>query len=199
MPLLVIYNPVCGSQSAKSLTYDHILPLLSQRNATVDAVIETEYAGHAGSIVAGYESEKEELTVVLVSGDGTLHEIVNHCYTSTRRVSFVLIPAGTANALYSSLFPPSKDSSTVGDKFQSLRAYLDAKKRTIPLTLSVTTFFFAPDSQKSQEPKSVVSAVVTSTSLHASILYDSEELRKEIPGLQRYISCLSAIWKSSRY
>jgi len=34
--------------------------------------------------------------------------------------------------------------------------------------------------------KTVVSAVVTSTSLHASILHDSEALRKEIPGIDRF-------------
>lgn len=31
-----------------------------------------------------------------------------------------------------------------------------------------------------------VSAVVTSTSLHASILHDSESLRKEMPGIERF-------------
>lgn len=202
MPLLVLYNPVCGSRSAKPFTEEHVLPLLSHHNTTVDAILATEYAGHAGVIVADYlRRSSADLTIVLASGDGTLHEILNNCRQNSApdcdqvllshnpsRISLVLVPAGTANAMYSSLFPPkNKDEiSTVEYKLQSVQAYLDGRA-SVPLTLAVTTLL--PPANKSQpNPRTVAAAVVTSTCLHASILQDSEELRKEIPGVERCIS-----------
>lgn len=203
MPFLVLYNPVCGSRSAKSFTEKHVLPLLEQHNVTVDAIVATEYAGHAGVLVADYlKRSAADLTIVLASGDGTLHEIINN-YSPPRnsspnsyqvllssipsRISLIMVPAGTANAMYSSLFPPTKgeDISTLEYKLQSIRAYL-VGKTSIPLTLAVTTLL-PPASDSQASPRTVVSAVVTSTSAHASILYDSEELRKEFPGIERYI------------
>lgn len=196
MPLLVVYNPVSGSGSAKSLVEEHILPVLKDHNAIIDGIIATEYAGHAGIYVAEYLQEHSTaLTVVLASGDGTLHEIIDrvlprsppniqHAFSTRPCVSFVLVPTGTANALYSSLFPPVAPEviSTVGYKLQSLHLYLNGKN-SVPLTHCVTSFIPRPISQAT--PGRTPSCVVTSTSLHASILYDSEALRREVPGLER--------------
>lgn len=196
MPLSIIYNPVSGSGSAKSLVQEHVLPLLEKRNINADHVVATEYPGHAGTLVAEYAQQNpSNLTIVLVSGDGTLHEVVNQLLPNSSqnlqqalvtlpRISFILVPAGTANALYSSLFPPTEpeDISNVEYKLQSLHSYLDGHNG-IPLALSVTTFVPAPGSQTT--PKVAISSVVTSTSLHATILHDSEALRKEMPGIER--------------
>jgi len=199
MPLLVVYNPVCGSRSAKSLTEDLILPLLFQYDVTVHLVVATKHAGHAGELIADYLRSAVDLTLILVSGDGTLHEVVNNCNITENQaakehrvdrppvqISVVLVPAGTANALYSSLFPPAKgEASTVEYKLKSLKAFLDGKER-VPLSLGVTTLL-PPAGEEPQTPsRTVVSGVVTSTALHASILYDSEELRHEYPGIERY-------------
>ena len=199
MPLLILHNPVCGSHSAKSFTEDHILPLLKQYNITVDLVLDTRYAGHAGELVANYLRLTTDLTLVLVSGDGTLHEVVNNYnFTGSQavndhraalpqaRIAVVLVPAGTANALYSSFFPPAKEeTSAVEYKLRSLRAFLDGKER-VPLTLGVTTFLPPTSGESQAHPRTAVSGVVTSAALHASILYDSEELRHEYPGIERY-------------
>lgn len=98
----------------------------------------------------------------------------------------MLVPAGTANALYSSLFPPVKgeDTGSVEYKLKSLRAFLDGKEG-VPLTLAATTLY-PPTGDSQAVSTRVVSGVVTSTCLHASILYDSEKLRKEYPGLERF-------------
>jgi len=199
MPLLVVYNPVCGSRSAKSFTEDHILPLLYQYNVTVDLVVATKYAGHAGELISDYLRSTVNLTLILVSGDGTLHEVVNNCNitesqaTKEHRVdrlpvqiSVVLVPAGTANALYSSLFPPAKgEASTVEYKLRSLKAFLDGKEG-VPLSLSVTSLLPPAGEEPKIPSRTVVSGVVISTALHASILYDSEQLRHEYPGIERY-------------
>ena len=114
-----------------------------------------------GSAVDGHS------TVILGSGDGTVHDIIN---SGVRHpLALVLVPCGTANALYSSLFP-------TGDRLQSLHAFL-ANKPTRPLSIASTSVNGATP---------VLSVVVVSTALHASILHHSEALRDSHPGLVRF-------------
>jgi len=116
---------------------------------------------HVGDVAA------EHSTVILGSGDGTIHDIINRV---RHPLAFVLVPCGTANALYSSLFPGQ-------DRLQSLRAFLD-NKPTRPLSIASASF--------SSDAPPLLSAVVVSTSLHASILHHSELLRESHTGLDRF-------------
>ncbi|KAF9557672.1 hypothetical protein CPC08DRAFT_620534, partial [Agrocybe pediades] len=110
-------------------------------------------------------------TVVIGSGDGTIHDLINAKYPLPLKL--VIVPSGTANALYASLFHPVQPQ----DRLRSVDAYLN-KSVPIPLSIARTTI------TASQNP--ILSVVVVSTSLHASILHHSEALRKEHPGLERF-------------
>ncbi|KAF8633725.1 hypothetical protein AX17_004383 [Amanita inopinata Kibby_2008] len=200
MVLIAIYNPVCGNHSAKSFFFERVFPLLTSHSIQVDNVFETEYPGHAGRIVSDLlhrrNGEDTELQVILGSGDGTLHEVVNEV-CSTREadqdvgkgqqptLKFVLIPCGTANALYSSLFPPPAHCHLVDHtyKLQSLHSYLRSS-HTVSLSIAAANLFSSasPDVQTTK----VWSAIVTSTCMHASILLDSDVLRQEHPGMERF-------------
>ncbi|KJA27277.1 hypothetical protein HYPSUDRAFT_35117 [Hypholoma sublateritium FD-334 SS-4] len=160
MPLIIV-NPVCGDRSAPAFFADNVA-LDGER-------IETTSAEHAGQAVVARLASESPLTVVLGSGDGTLHDIINALHPQPAAVSFVLVPCGTANALYSSLFPGQDD------KLLSLRAFVSAKP-PLPLSLATTTI----------AAKVSVASVVVSTSLHASILHDSEALRAAHPGIERF-------------
>ncbi|EAU88106.1 hypothetical protein CC1G_03778 [Coprinopsis cinerea okayama7 len=227
MPLYVIYNPVCGNKSAPALFRDHVLPYLKRRGKAIECVVETEREGHAGEVVAGLlkkwdidcdstgESRKEldgpggegreeekTLDVILGSGDGTLHEIVNALFGSPdgglaqesgAKVKIVLVPCGTANALYSSLYPPGpKDeenaggnvTESVGYKMKAVKEYAEGNGGEVPLSFAVTTLLGSGGNSDGR--KRLVSSVVTSTSLHAAILRDSERLREEYPGIERF-------------
>lgn len=167
--------------------------MLASKGQVVDKVFETERPDHAGEILYNYlEDCQGDLTVILGSGDGTLHEITN--YLSATKVKaeegplpfhldIVLVPCGTANALYSSLFPPTSDALDVSYKLKGLESFI-AGSNTIPLAIAITTISSPPTSGK--RPEVTLSAVVVSTSLHASILHDSEALRKEHPGIERF-------------
>ncbi|KAJ7687568.1 ATP-NAD kinase-like domain-containing protein [Mycena olivaceomarginata] len=194
MPLLVIYNPVCGDNTAKSFFDESVLPLLQSSGKVVDKIVATEHPNHAGQVLVQFLNEHEgEVVVVLGSGDGTLNECITILssaeFTGARsgappKVVFVLVPSGTANALYSTLFPPPTEGITdAAYRLQSVKSYL-AGAKTIPLTLAITTLSSPPSARK--RPQAKISAVVVSTCLHASILKDSEALRKEIPGLERF-------------
>ncbi|THH05535.1 hypothetical protein EW146_g9876 [Bondarzewia mesenterica] len=137
MPLLVLYNPVSGSASGKQITEQRVLPLLAEHHKIADQISSTEHAGHAGQLVLDFIDEhptddEGTLDVILVSGDGTLHEIVNALHDARAgtdkalpKIRLALVAAGTANALYSSLFP-----SAAGSPLFSLTALLS------PLTAS---------------------------------------------------------------
>jgi hypothetical protein len=220
MPLIVIYNPVSGDRSAAKLTTDTILPLLATHNVTPDKVAATEYVGHPGELLLEYidslppsTTSTDPITVVLISGDGTLHEIANalHSARPKRNESFpslriALVPGGTANALHSTFFPPSTSSTTEPEPtlLASLLSFLSATPRLMPLTFSQTTISSSPPassalrnphkfpitassrSATSDSDVDVISAVVTSTALHAAILHDSEALRASVPGIERF-------------
>ncbi|KAG2352634.1 ATP-NAD kinase-like domain-containing protein [Suillus spraguei] len=194
-PLLVMYNPVCGDGTAEAFFNEHVFPRLEEAHIQVTQKLVTGAAGHAGTAVIEFlERYEGNVTIILGSGDGTLHEIINglslvvlkgvreNVMSSSVRV--VLVPCGTANALYYSLFKPTSMNDDPACKLKSLEAFIRGSK-VVPLTLAVTTLS-SPPSSKQPCSKVAVSAVVTSTALHASILHDSESLRKEVTGIERF-------------
>jgi len=194
MSLLVIYNPVCGDGTAKSFFEQEVLPLLERHGKNVEKIVATESAGHAGTILVDFlESVEGEINVVLGSGDGTLHEIINvvssaelkgvRAVAPPSRLHFVLVPCGTANALYSSLFLPTSHEKHTAYRLRSVQSFIDGSG-TVPLTLAITTLLAPPSERK--RPRVAISSVVVSAALHASILHDSESLRKEMPGIERF-------------
>ncbi|KAG7095357.1 hypothetical protein E1B28_006116 [Marasmius oreades] len=193
---IAIYNPVCGNGTSKSFLEEEVIPLLDRAHKPTPKIIATERPGHAGEVVKeALETTEGEVVVILGSGDGTFHEIINFLSSSElkgrragatlSKLYFALVPCGTANALFSSFFPPltPESSNETTYKLQSVQSFIDAKS-AIPLTLAISTLSSSPE--KHAHPKAVVSAVVVSTCLHAAILNDSESLRQEIPGIERF-------------
>ncbi|KIM65130.1 hypothetical protein SCLCIDRAFT_113725 [Scleroderma citrinum Foug A] len=188
LSILVLYNPACGDNTAREFFETHVLPRLERSGIIPSAVVATEGVGHAGTVVIDFLKQHEgDVAIVLGSGDGTLHEIINalaFSYTNTtqRAIPFVLVPCGTANALYSSLFTPSSEQDPIASRLSSLEAFI-ARSKPKSLALACTSLVGGTLQQNS---RTVISVVVTSTALHASILKDSELLRKDIPGIERF-------------
>jgi len=196
---LVIYNPVGGDSTAKQFVEAHLLPLLKTSDVPIAKIVETDHAGHAGTVAFEFvdSAVAGPSDIIVASGDGTIHEIIstialapsykNRPADNPAQVNLVLVPCGTANALYSSLFLPKPDDDPVQYKLRGIHAFIKKAKR-IPLTLAITDILTTPSGKGSApvQEKATVSAVVTSTALHASILHDSEALRKEIPSIERF-------------
>lgn len=196
---LVIYNPTGGDRTAKQFVEAHVLPLLATNDIAIARILETEHAGHAGAAAFEFVDSNVSgpLDIIVASGDGTIHEIIstialassykNRSPATPAQVNLVLVPCGTANALYSSLFLPKPNDDPIQYKLQGIHAFTKKDKR-VPLTLAITDIL-TPPGGKGTAPvreKTIVSAVVTSTALHASILHDSEALRAEIPSIERF-------------
>ncbi|KIJ17273.1 hypothetical protein PAXINDRAFT_130988 [Paxillus involutus ATCC 200175] len=193
MPVLIVYNPASGDCTAEQFFNSHVIPRLHNARVTPTEIISTKAPGHAGVEVINFlEKYEGDATVVLGSGDGTLHKIINQLAFVTLKdarknvpaVRLVLVPCGTANALYASLFRRTSQQDAVAYKLQSVDAFLRGSTLK-PLRLAFTSLSGPPVPQQSP-PRIVLSAVVTSTALHAAILEDSEGLRKKIPGIERF-------------
>jgi hypothetical protein len=197
MGLLAIVNPACGDLTGPAFVTTHVLPLLASSRQTPTAIETTAAPGHAGTLVldflrASSEDKKTPTTVLVASGDGTVHEIVDALSAAPDAehfaIEFVLVPVGTANALFATLFPPGPDEDVASPSYhlRSLHAFL-AGTPPRPLTIAATTISAASDASSSVAPRLTVrAAVVTSTALHAAILHSSEALRASIPGIERF-------------
>ncbi|PIL23683.1 hypothetical protein GSI_13432 [Ganoderma sinense ZZ0214-1] len=202
MPVLVICNPVAGDRSASALVDNHVLPLLTLHNLVPDKVVHTQRPGHIGPILFDFlrsTPHSHPLSLILASGDGTLHELINFLNSQPTtvplpRVHIALLPSGTANALYSSFFPPDLNADPLQHKLKSLNAFLSSNHTSVSLNLAVSVLSGPPITSPGlpSVPKQVsISAVVTSTALHASILHDSEALRASDPTMERFKSAAS--------
>ncbi|KAH9483814.1 Sphingosine kinase 1 [Psilocybe cubensis] len=164
--LVAIINPASGHRQASFFFDHHLRPLLP----AINHVFTTTAQGDAENFI--HHLPDAPLTIVLLSGDGTLHEIINAL--PHRNISFVLVPCGTANALYASLFPPA-GLDKIEYKLQSVRAFL---ANAAPVHISLASASIAATSS--------LASVVVSTALHANILHHSESLRRSHPGIERF-------------
>jgi hypothetical protein len=112
--MLIISNPVAGDKKGSQFLKEHVIPLLTRYGSPASPIDfeETNAPGEAGLIAARYLTDttakiiKEDSVIVISGGDTTIKELVNGVAGIKQPVSAVIIPSGTANALYHSLFPP---------------------------------------------------------------------------------------------
>ncbi|KAF8582207.1 hypothetical protein K439DRAFT_167899 [Ramaria rubella] len=180
--ILIISNPVSGDGKGREFVQNHVIPLVQNLQYELK---ETIGAGTAGSLAAEFLQQRQDSnsTVVLVisGGDGTVHEVINGIGVSSRPLQLVICPQGTANALYSSLFPLHSDQLPTPEyRLRSLHAFLQGRTRALTLT---QIRFFDTGGHITQ---TIFGIVVTSTALHAAILNTAENLRASIQGIERF-------------
>jgi hypothetical protein len=167
---LLIYNPVAGDGRTKVFVDEQVLPLLKQHNVEIAQTLATESAGHAGNLALDYLQKAESpLDILIAGGDGTTHEVISAISLNAQKsakINFVLVPTGTANALYWSLFPESQGEDPVAYKLRGIHAFINKRSsRPIPLTLAITSILSPPRNNETRPPpKIAVSAVVGFTS-----------------------------------
>jgi len=194
--MLLISNPVAGAGTGRDFIDNHVIPLLGDYDLEINTTVS---AGDASNIAVSYAKAHSEPVIIASGGDGTLHEIVNGLVqlddirNGSKPIEIILIPVGTANALYSSLFPPRSygdlDITKPAYKLLSLQSYLSrnsdaSRSRSVPLAIQTTSFLNAGG----EEVSNILSVVVTSTSLHASILDTAYRLKaqRDIVGVERF-------------
>ncbi|PRQ73475.1 hypothetical protein AAT19DRAFT_16228 [Rhodotorula toruloides] len=196
--LTVILNPSAGSRHALQLWANLVQPILiyflslSHNNSWLDWSGEVEETRDVrdgeriGREIARQARKGRKEVLVVFGGDGTVHEVLNGVLmrqdgevSEGVEVELVLIPTGTANALYYHLFPPespSYPSTTPIALLYCLLAFLSPTSTSaLPLSLALNTL---PSGEK------VLTTVVSSTALHACLLHTAERLRHTRPELE---------------
>lgn len=89
-----IVNPNARSGKGRAI-WEELVPVLKERGIDYEVHM-TGYAGHAVSIVRSLTEKEEEITLVGLGGDGTIHEIVNGI-RHPDKVTLGYIPTGSGN------------------------------------------------------------------------------------------------------
>lgn len=94
----VIINEVAGGGQKKRIWQEKLKPELIRRGVHFRAY-ECVRVGDSEKAMKLIQQEKDtELTVIVIGGDGTFNEVINHVYDFSR-VTFGFIPMGSANDL----------------------------------------------------------------------------------------------------
>ena len=105
-PVLFLVNPKSGSGGAMRLFEKQVVPILKESHLSYE-VIPTLRANHARQLVAS-EDLRRWRAIVIVSGDGLVHEVYNGLFdredwTVSCQIPVGVIPAGSGNGLACSI------------------------------------------------------------------------------------------------
>ena len=103
---LIILNPYGGAKLASNYLKNVVEPMFFEAGIKFD-VVATKYKGHAKTIAKNFDRNKYD-GIVTISGDGTLHEIINGISERTDGIAISDIPigilnGGTANCLVAAI------------------------------------------------------------------------------------------------
>ncbi|KAF9947643.1 hypothetical protein BGZ72_010409 [Mortierella alpina] len=185
-PVIVVLNPDAGRKQGREQFTQRVKPAL-ERSGTAFYLLETTSQGHAHSFFQDFVRKSSTprdvttLRVMVLGGDGTVHEIVNgilrgldtapHVADDLRpRIEMVVFPTGTGNAIATSL-----GIFTVEDALERFISW-----NPIPLrVVKVSTCHQEGDgstSFQSWKPHAYT-VVVNSFGLHCATVHDSEGYR----------------------
>ncbi|XP_020013661.1 sphingosine kinase 2 [Castor canadensis] len=100
--LLLLVNPFGGRGLAWQLCRDHVLPMISEAGLSFN-LIQTERQNHARELVQGLNLSEWD-SIVTVSGDGLLYEVLNGLldrpdWEEAVKMPLGILPCGSGNAL----------------------------------------------------------------------------------------------------
>ncbi|GAA5949532.1 hypothetical protein JCM21900_000254 [Sporobolomyces salmonicolor] len=207
--LVVALNPAGGSHLAPPYFDDVVQRLLEpvahwvklEKEGARETQLDKDGERIGRELVESWRGEEgeERKTVLVMGGDGTVHEVLNGMLLGEEGegdkeaakvlVDLIVIPCGTANALYHHLCPPESSlypSSSPLSPFYSFLSFLRQHSSSSPLPLALALNTILPSPTSSSKSKTVLTSVVSSAALHACLLHDAESLRATMPGLERF-------------
>lgn len=104
--LLLLVNPYSGRGMAMQWCQTHILPMISEANISYN-LIQTERQNHARELIREISLHEWD-GIVIVSGDGLLHEVINGLmdrpdWEQAIKTPVGMLPCGSGNALAGSI------------------------------------------------------------------------------------------------
>lgn len=218
--MLIISNQHAGDKSGDVLVRETVIPLIQRLRPSLHLDYkQTQGPGDAGDIARAYvkqSTQQDSKTILISGGDTTIHEVVNGlvAHKLEGAVSLILVPSGTANALYHSLFPPTTRATFWASLPKELQDAVSGLPEPTREKLYSVLFYLSESPMRrlhstrttvadadGVSTRELTSCVVVSSSLHASILEIAEQLRAEHPGIERFkLAAAKSItqWSQSR-
>ncbi|CAG8687571.1 2456_t:CDS:2, partial [Ambispora leptoticha] len=111
--LKVIINPASGTGKASKIYEDQVRPIFERARCTIDAIY-TEKRYHARDVAKNLNLSAYD-AIVMISGDGIIHEVINGLLTRDDAkdidIPLGIIPGGSGNAMSISLLGETKGLS----------------------------------------------------------------------------------------
>eukprot|EP00092_Neocalanus_flemingeri_P004136 GFUD01004450.1.p1 GENE.GFUD01004450.1~~GFUD01004450.1.p1 ORF type:complete len:382 (+),score=76.64 GFUD01004450.1:72-1217(+) len=118
-PILFLVNPKSGREKALSIFNRKVLPILQRSNSKYDMIV-TNRQNHARDFIST-EDIKQWKAIVIISGDGLVHEVINGLFLredwqDACKTLIGVIPGGSGNGLAKSIsFSQTEDDETMTD------------------------------------------------------------------------------------
>ena len=144
LPMLIIANPKSGKQQALQICNKMLVPRLEEAEIPYELMI-TDRRHHAKDFIAACpDLHKRYKAVVIVSGDGLLHEVVQGLFQDQQHlknqaVPLGIVPGGSGNGLARSLVHFAKESYEDGGMAASIEKVISGSIKPMDLT-RVTSF-----------------------------------------------------------
>ncbi|XP_006869727.1 PREDICTED: sphingosine kinase 1 [Chrysochloris asiatica] len=136
--VLVLLNPRGGKGKALQLFRSHVQPLLTQADVSFTLML-TEHRNHARELVRVEELGRWDVLVVM-SGDGLMHEVVNGLmerpdWETAIRKPLCSLPAGSANAIAASVNHYSGYQQVTNEELLTNCTLLLCRRLLVPMNL----------------------------------------------------------------
>uniref|UniRef100_A0A915BDJ5 DAGKc domain-containing protein n=1 Tax=Parascaris univalens TaxID=6257 RepID=A0A915BDJ5_PARUN len=140
--VLIFVNPSSGVGQARHI-FEHMLsPRLKAASMSYDCII-TGYTNHAKTFISECTCLQKYNSVVILSGDGLIFEVLNGILERRDRKYFLahmpigIIPVGSGNGLLASVFSHLNRNDTDVNKFvkHAMSAICDSKTTSLPVNL----------------------------------------------------------------
>ncbi|CAF0860727.1 unnamed protein product [Brachionus calyciflorus] len=102
-PYLVFVNPKSGAGKAKNIYFERVCPIFAEANIS-DTLVFTQNPNFAREYIKSVKCLDEFAGILVISGDGLIHEVINGLlerpdWKTAIKMPFGHIPGGSANAL----------------------------------------------------------------------------------------------------
>ena len=126
-PMLFLINPKSGSGKALSLFNEQVLPILKESGVEFEMVLTTRQ-NHGRELVAK-EDVRRWKAIVIVSGDGLVHEVYNGLFerddwAQACQIPVGIIPGGSGNGLAKSVSYENKEAENNNSVRQVIHSIL---------------------------------------------------------------------------
>jgi sphingosine kinase len=178
----VLYNPVGGNQRAKTIFQTIVEPILQRHGVEVEPH-ETKYKGHAQVLVREELDLSKYDAIMSISGDGSIHEIINGYWTNNDTFDHLppiaTIPAGTANGLCASF--------GARDPVTATKMFLKGSKKNLDLMIVKDD---AEERDDATEKKPLLCLMIVHWGVTADYDYFTENSFRGIGSLRSLVTAL---------